>query len=120
MALPSIIYESLYRENYSPHRKRLYRTFSVELSTGQTVVIPKGFVTDIATVPRLLWGIVSPSGRHDLACIVHDYLLESGWPRGEADRELLRLLLLSRVHPAKAYLMYHCARLYGCLKRMTC
>jgi hypothetical protein len=111
-----LVYESLYHERKAPHRKRLYLPVSVVLTTGQQVEIPKGFVTDLATVPRIFWGIISPSGRHDLACVVHDYLLDTGYNRKQADRELLHFLKLCRVHRFKSHLMYALVRGYAILK----
>ena len=40
---------------------------------GKIVVIPKGFVSDGASVPRLLWTIYPPFGQYLEAAIVHDY-----------------------------------------------
>jgi hypothetical protein len=116
MATTRLVYESLYYERKAPHRKRLFLPVNVELSTGQQVVIPKGFVTDLATVPRIFWGIISPSGRHDLACVVHDYLLDTGYNRKQADRELLHFLKKSKVHKVKSHLMYALVRGYAILK----
>jgi hypothetical protein len=114
-----LVYESLYYERKAPHRKRLYLPVTVTLSTGQKVAIPKGFVTDLATVPRVFWGVISPSGRHDLACVVHDYLLDTGYSRKQADRELLHFLKESKVHRFKAYFMYFLVRCYANFKRFT-
>jgi hypothetical protein len=113
--LPELVYESLYHARQAPHRKRLYLPVTVTLSTGQPLTIPKGYVTDLATVPRLCWGVISPSGRHDLACLVHDYLLDTGYSRKQADKQLLHFLRLTGVHPVKTYLMYFFVRLYALL-----
>ena len=40
---------------------------------GQIVVIPKGFISDGASVPRILWSIYPPFGRYLEAAIVHDW-----------------------------------------------
>lgn len=114
--LPSIVYEALYQEKPG-HHKRLYLPVTVTLSKGSELTIPAGFITDLATVPRLFWNIISPSGRHDLAVIVHDYLLENGWNRKQADKELLYFLRQSKVRKLKACLMYGSVRLYSKLKR---
>jgi len=39
------------------------------------VSVPIGFVTDGASVPRMLWWLFPPVGRYFLAAVVHDYLL---------------------------------------------
>lgn len=42
--------------------------------TFKAVTVPKGFVTDLASVPRILWTKYPPTGRYAYAAIVHDYL----------------------------------------------
>lgn len=37
-------------------------------------VVPSGFSTDFASVPRFLWWLFPPYGRHTKAAVVHDYL----------------------------------------------
>jgi hypothetical protein len=36
--------------------------------------IPKGFFSDLASVPRLFWRLFPPSGKYTAAAIVHDFL----------------------------------------------
>lgn len=38
------------------------------------IVVPKGFVTDFASVPRFLWNIVPPYGKYTKAAVLHDFL----------------------------------------------
>lgn len=40
------------------------------------IIVPKGFCSDFATVPRFLWGIYPPQGKYSRAAVLHDYLLE--------------------------------------------
>jgi len=50
-------------------------------------MVPQGFRTDFASIPRILWGIYPPH-RNDYrsAAIIHDWLLVSGVvPRMKAD-----------------------------------
>lgn len=37
-------------------------------------VIPSGFATDLASVPRILWGLIPPSGVYERAAVLHDWL----------------------------------------------
>lgn len=40
-----------------------------------TVTVPKGFVTDGASIPQIFWSLIgSPFGKYCNAAIVHDYL----------------------------------------------
>ena len=43
-------------------------------TSGDSIVVPAGFVAQFASVPRSLWSELSPVGEHALAAIVHDYL----------------------------------------------
>lgn len=38
------------------------------------VSVPKGFVTDFASVPRVFWTLLPPDGLYTYPAIVHDYL----------------------------------------------
>lgn len=39
-----------------------------------SVRVPKGFVTDLASVPQIFWSKYPPTGRYAYAAVVHDYL----------------------------------------------
>jgi len=42
--------------------------------SNERIEVPVGFITDLASVPRVFWSILPPFGRYDGAAIVHDYL----------------------------------------------
>lgn len=44
------------------------------LSDGQIIIIPKGFTTDLMSIPRWLWSILSPFDSALIGDIIHDYL----------------------------------------------
>lgn len=50
--------------------------FLAELNDKTTVsiVVPRGFVTDLASTPREVWSIYPPFGKYLSASILHDYL----------------------------------------------
>ena len=60
-------------------------------NSGVTIVVPKGFVTDFASIPQPLWSFgLSPYGRFSKAAIVHDYLYwKQDCTREQADNLLL-------------------------------
>lgn len=43
------------------------------LPRGEKIVIPKGFVFDGASIPRILWAILSPTGLLLIQGLIHDY-----------------------------------------------
>lgn len=61
--------------------------------TKQRIVVPVGFVTDLASVPRLFWTAFPPCGQYTSAAVVHDFLY---WNQGpDCDRECADDVLLS-------------------------
>lgn len=59
----------------------------------KTVTVPRGFVTDLTSVPPEFFSLLRPEGPYAYAAVIHDYLY---WlqqrPRLEAD-EILRLVM---------------------------
>jgi hypothetical protein len=54
------------------------------------VSVPIGFVTDLASIPRIFWSLLRPDGNYAFPAIIHDYLY---WfqpePKEKADLTLL-------------------------------
>ncbi len=38
-----------------------------------TIEVPTGFVTDLASVPRLFWALLPPHGAYERSAVLHDY-----------------------------------------------
>lgn len=56
------------------------------LKNIKPVEVPKGFVTDFASIPRIFWSAVEPSGEYAFAAVIHDYVYwKQDRPRSEAD-----------------------------------
>lgn len=60
-------------------------------TTGVTITVPKGFITDFASIPQPLWSLgLSPHGQYSRAAVVHDYLYwTQACSRDQADRLLV-------------------------------
>lgn len=43
-------------------------------NTFHEVIVPRGFVTDLASIPRVFWTLLRPDAEYAYAAIVHDYL----------------------------------------------
>ena len=85
---------------------------------GKTFLIPRGFESDGASVPRLFWRIVFPnSDSHaTTAGICHDYIYRlqpEGWTREEADRMFLAMLIEHGASRWAANRAYEAVRLFG-------
>ncbi len=58
----------------SKKKWKLKKPVTVELSTGQVITIPEGYLWDLASVPKWLWGIVRPYNDGLFGTLIHDYL----------------------------------------------
>jgi hypothetical protein len=77
-------------------------------------VVPAGFVTDLASVPRVLWRLFPSSGRHNEAAVVHDWLYNCGTcSRFLADAIFREGMIALGVPKWKAWLMFMAVRAFG-------
>lgn len=62
-------------------------------NTQEKIVVPKGFVTDFASIPKGLWSLgLSPHGQYSRAAVVHDYLY---WSQGCTPEQADRLMVIA-------------------------
>lgn len=87
--------------------------YSFMFFTGEFFVIPAGFITDFASVPRFLWSIIPPNGRTAPASVLHDFLYENT----VGDRLMADLFFYYELRKAvgntQALIMYTAVRLFG-------
>lgn len=83
--------------------------------TSEKIVVPKGFVTDFASIPQALWSLgLSPHGQYSRAAIVHDYLYwTQGCTREQSDRLLLIAMKESNVSGFDELAVYQGVNLGG-------
>jgi len=81
---------------------------------GDSLVVPSGFVTDFASIPRRLQGFIPKLGPHLCPAIVHDYLYaEQICTRAQADAIFLEMMKDLGVSLATRRMMYWSVRLFG-------
>ena len=79
-----------------------------------TITVPAGFVSDLASIPRLPLIYLLLNGIADEPGVVHDYLYSTGKvPRAMADQVLREACLLTGVPAWKADLIYVGVRVGG-------
>jgi hypothetical protein len=61
-----------------PPRLEIIEDWSIELH-GLLIVIPAGFITDGASIPRVLWWLISPFGPLLEGAILHDFGYQYGY-----------------------------------------
>ena len=75
---------------------------------------PAGFVTDLASIPRLLYALVPVNGRHRAAAILHDWLYEvQTRTLAESDALFLAAMADSGVRWTQRYAMWAAVRVGG-------
>lgn len=78
---------------------------------GSDLIVPAGFVTDFASVPPALRGLVAPIGPHLVPSIVHDYLYwNQSCTRAQSDRIFLLALEEAGVGAFQRELFYQSVR----------
>ncbi|MEM7776848.1 MAG: DUF1353 domain-containing protein [Pseudomonadota bacterium] len=76
-----------------------------------TVSVPKGFVTDFASIPRAFWTWLRPDGRYAQPAVLHDYLYwRQDVPRKVADLIFYEAMLDVGVDRTTAGLVYWAVR----------
>lgn len=79
-------------------------------------VIPNGFETDLASIPRIVWPIMSPAySKFIRPAIVHDWFYRKScdFDRKQTDIIFYHMLVNEGVSPYKANAMYLAVRLFG-------
>jgi Protein of unknown function (DUF1353) len=56
----------------------------------EAVQVPKGFVSDLASIPRVFYSLLRPDGTYAYAAIIHDYLYWTQAVKRETADEILK------------------------------
>lgn len=111
MELTKLLVKDLMNGKFELFSDYMYRT------REYLIKVPKGFVTDYASIPKLLRGIVLPYEKHSGASVVHDWLYSSncnlGLSREKSDKIFLEILKEEKVSFLLRILMYFAVRKFG-------
>jgi len=78
------------------------------------IIIPKGFKTDLASIPRILWNICPPFGNYTTPAVIHDHAYTIKYnTKKEADKEFRENCKANGVPKWKANTFYYAVRLFG-------
>jgi hypothetical protein len=79
-----------------------------------TFTVPKGFVTDLASIPPIFWSVLRPDGEYAYAAILHDYMYwTQKWPKDQADSVLKRCMEDFKVPTLKVEAIYTAVKDFG-------
>ena len=93
----------------------LSKTLTYQIGQSMfTISVPAGFVTDFASTPRAIWAILPPTGRYQLAAVVHDFLYwDQGCTREQADGLFRVAMAEGQVKPHERDIMWEAVRRFG-------
>ncbi|MFI4966713.1 MAG: DUF1353 domain-containing protein [Caulobacterales bacterium] len=97
--------------------------------SGETITVPVGATTDLASVPRFAWSLLPPDGPWTKAAVVHDFLYRTrgtgvfagrcwitrrgGYTRAQSDRILNEAMAALGVRADKRLVIFVAVRLCG-------
>ncbi len=89
-------------------------TFKVDEPRNIFVIVPRGFVTDFASVPQILHSILGSTGPHANASVIHDYLYWDGTcTQEQADNIMLIGMRYAYVGRRTAHVIHWAVRHFG-------
>lgn len=84
------------------------------------ITVPAGFVTDFASIPRVFWTALPPTGKYGKAAVVHDYLYVIGgnlppdkFTKADADRIFYEAMGILGVNRFLRWMMYQAVKRFG-------
>lgn len=78
------------------------------------VDVPIGFVTDLASIPRVFWSLLRPDGEYAYAAIIHDYLYWTQTTTREAADHILKFAMEDfKVSSASVTTIFDAVRIGG-------
>lgn len=104
---------------YYSYNKWILKAKYIYTVAEKIIEVPENFITDLASVPKILWNVFEPFGKHyTRAAVIHDYLYSKDCiykeiTRAEADNIFLLIMKERGVPFWKRQLMYRAVRLFG-------
>ena len=82
--------------------------------SSNNISVPAGFITDFASIPRILWSVLPPNGKYTKAAVLHDYLYKNAIKNKQwADDVFYEAMLVLGVSKITAKLMYNAVKYFG-------
>ena len=98
---------------------KLYKSFKYHVGSKYSrnvITVPKGFVTDFASVPWGLWNLFPTWGKYGKASVLHDYCYQSKCvSRAKSDLIFKEAMGVLRVPRWRIFSMYWFVRIFGWL-----
>ena len=84
------------------------------LSNGVEIIVPVNYISNGASIPKLLRGIYSQQGVYVMPSIIHDYLYDNKlYSREFADKQFLLDMGKTNTSQFTKWLFYYIIRIFG-------
>ena len=109
----------LHAPSLSPVAPGLWRVMAMGIYVSErygVISVPNGFITDLASVPRVPFVYAAFGGRANVAAVFHDYLyMTKALSRKDADAVFLEIMNYTGdpTNKWERYAMYIAVRLFG-------
>ncbi len=94
-----------------------FKFYFEENGSKEYITVTKGFITDFASVPRILWSILPPTGRYTKAAVLHDFLYSNksntNFTRKQCDKMFLQAMEILGVKKWVRRTIYRAVRIFG-------
>lgn len=84
---------------------------------GRLISIPKGFISDFASIPKFFRRLYQPAtGKHRRAALVHDYLYRTptvDFTKEESDNIFLEIMKADGVSSFNRYVLHKAVAIFG-------
>lgn len=88
--------------------------YTTDISQIGTIVVPAGFVTDFASIPRGLWNLFPPTGKYGPAAVIHDFLYrDTKFDRELCDQVFEEAMEVLKVNFFARKIIYRAVRMFG-------
>lgn len=85
--------------------------------SDEIIKVPSGFDTDFASIPRIFWSILHPTGLYGKAAVIHDYTYRHRlYSRKKCDDIFLEGMKVLGVDSWKCFVIYWAVRLFAWYK----
>lgn len=80
----------------------------------ELITVPKGYKTDLASIPRIFWSILPPFGKYTAASVLHDFsYFKQAYTRRRCDEIFLEAMKVLNVAWWKRRLLFRSVRIFG-------
>lgn len=86
----------------------------IALRNGEKLIVPRGYITDLASIPRVFRAVFNVNGLLRAPAVLHDYLYSSQrFTRAECDAIFLEAMESRGISRAERYAVYAAVRSFG-------